>query len=96
MSIMKEDDSASLPSDELCPHQPPRGGKRGEEGPEWFIMSLLSHTCSPQTTATPLSLLDEHNWSDPMGSSNVLSVWAAKTTLSGTSIVIGNNGCIFN
>ena len=28
-SIMKEDDSASLPSDELCPHQP----QGGEEGP---------------------------------------------------------------
>ena len=24
---MKEDDSASLPSDELCPHKPPRGGR---------------------------------------------------------------------
>ena len=74
---MKEDDSASLPSDELCPHQPPSGGKRGRNG-------LSCHFCLTHARRRPqqppLSLLDEHNWSDPMGSSNVLSVWASKKT----------------
>ena len=60
-----------------------------------YHVTFVSHMLAADHS-NPLSLLDEHNWSDPMGSSNVLSVWAAKSTLSGTGIVIGNNRCIFN
>ena len=60
-----------------------------------YHVTFVSHMLAADHS-NPLSLLDEHNWSDPMGSSNVLSVCAAKSTLSGSGIVIGNNGCIFN
>ena len=73
---MKEDDSASLPSDELCPHQPPRGGRGAVMV---YHVTFVSHMLAADHS-NPSSLLDEHNWSDPMGSSNVLSVWAAKRT----------------
>ena len=55
----------------------PQGGGRGAV--MVYHVTFVSHMLAADHS-NPLSLLDEHNWSDPMGSSNVLSVWASKKT----------------
>ena len=91
---MKEDDSASLPSDELCPHQPPSGGKRGRNG-------LSCHFCLTHARRRPqqppcLSLMSTTG-PTPWGALMFfLSGLRRELPGTGCSIVIGNNGCIFN